>query len=97
MLYNDKGWPVLKAVDVLPKRTPEEKKLEEALRLLASVPHTDDVKLLIEQVLTVVGDYSHMHARVEELEDEIETRDERITELEEQLHALPGSDPLSDD
>lgn len=42
-------------------------------------------KANIEEVLKVVSDYSHMKARIEELEAEVDSKDCRISELEEQL------------
>lgn len=51
-------------------------------------------KANIEEVLKVVSDYSHMKARIEELEDEVETKDCRISELEEELEDPDDPDSI---
>lgn len=42
----------------------------------------------LDEVLEVMKDYFHMQARIDELETELDDRDARLTELEEQVHDL---------
>jgi peptidoglycan hydrolase CwlO-like protein len=43
---------------------------------------------IVEDVRDVVSDYHHLHARVSELEDELDDRDEKIAALEERVIEL---------
>lgn len=92
--YANDGWPVLRAVEVS-KYTPEEHQLSEALNILTDVlqvPMFPVTKLalhrvqdLTEQVFKVVSDYSHMKAKIEELETDKDSLEARIAELEETI------------
>lgn len=102
----ESGWPEQRTKDVV-THTPEELLLREVLdyidRSLAlervSVPPlqaTLDARQKVVAVLEVVSDYSHMKARVDELEDELDDRNIRIEELEDKLARAGDPDDPDD-
>lgn len=93
-LQLDSSWPKVRNAQVVSKKTPEELELEKAISLLSEMiaspssarhikVHLARVKDILDPLLETVGDYHHMQARIEELEAEVDDRDEKIATLED--------------